>query len=391
MRVRPAPRKNQERIAWGITLVLISVCGFFLCLEEGRRVSAQARQVPNRRGATYRDFQHDVQAHRQECSTCHKFPSPNWNKVRSEAEAFPDITEYPQHQSCLGCHRQQFFRGARPAICSVCHVNPSPRDSRRHPFPNPPEIFDQSAKGKEAESDFQIAFPHAVHIEIVSRTSGPRSIFRNASFTPGRTSEESCAVCHKTLHPQGDGSDEFFTKPPADLGDGFWLKKGTFKSVPRGHTACFTCHSADSGLKPSPDSCSTCHALKPASVAADFDPKLAGKMGVTDRVVLNAWKLRDSTGKFRHEWFSHNELSCSTCHNAESMNTLSAASKRVGMSSCSTCHATATTDDGGALNFEWDARKADPKFECTKCHVVFGRQPVPESHRSALVEAGAKP
>jgi len=114
-------------------------------------------------------------------------------------------------------------------------------------------------------------------------------------------------------------------------------------------------------------------------------------MGITDRAVLNAWKLRDSTGKFRHEWFSHNELSCSTCHNAETMNTLSGVSKKVGMSSCSTCHVTASADDGGALNYEWDARKADPKFECTKCHVVFGKQPMPESHRTALIEAGAKP
>jgi hypothetical protein len=48
------------------------------------------------------------------------------------------------------------------------------------------------------------------------------------------------------------------------------------------------------------------------------------------------------------------------------------------------CHITATADDGGALNFEIDAKKKDPKFVCTKCHVIFGSEPVPASHIQAL-------
>jgi hypothetical protein len=55
------------------------------------------------------------------------------------------------------------------------------------------------------------------------------------------------------------------------------------------------------------------------------------------------------------------------------------------------CHATATAADGGALNIEMDARKANAKFQCTKCHVVFGTKPVPESHRKAIVDAGGTP
>jgi hypothetical protein len=323
-----------------------------------------------------------------ECSSCHKFPSANWKKVRPADKAFPDITDYPRHESCINCHRRQFFSGTRPAICTICHTNPGPRNSTRHPFPNPREIFDTSRKARTAPpSDFVIHFPHNIHVDIVTAAGAARPVFRNASFELSRRAEESCAVCHTTLNPQGDSDMEYVTKPPADLGDGYWLKKGTFKTVPTGHTTCFTCHSQDSGLAPAPTDCATCHKLRQAEPPADFDPKLAATMGVTDRVTLELWRRRDSSGKFRHEWFSHAELSCSTCHSVEAMDTTDWKTKKVALSSCSMCHATATSDDGGALNAEMDARKADPKFSCTKCHITFGRQPVLESHTKALAEA----
>ncbi len=132
----------------------------------------------------YSEFPHNTKAHRLECSKCHKFPSSNWKTVRKGSDAFPDITDYPKHDSCVGCHMQQFFKGATPKICSICHTNPGPRNGSRHPFPNPREIFDQSAKGKKAESDFVVSFPHDKHIEIVSANSDKPVSFRNAAFVP---------------------------------------------------------------------------------------------------------------------------------------------------------------------------------------------------------------
>lgn len=358
-------------------------------LSQTRRRPAARRPAvrPPARPAKYSNFPHDIKAHQLDCSSCHKFPSENWNKVRTGDAAFPDITEYPKHESCLNCHRQQFFKGRPPVVCSICHVNPGPRDSTRHPFPNPREIFDASKKGKTAQTDFAIFFPHDKHIEIVTarRTSG--SPFRNVSFTPRRAAEESCVVCHKTFQPQGDSDVEFVTKPPADIGEGFWLKKGTFKSKPTGHTTCFTCHSVDSGIAPLPSDCATCHKLRQPLPPADFDEKIATQMGVSDRLTLDLWRRRDSTGKFRHEFVAHTELSCDTCHNVLTMNTTDAATKRVRISSCAACHVTATADDGGALNFEADARKANPAFQCTKCHLIFGQKPMPASHTAALEAA----
>jgi hypothetical protein len=307
--------------------------------------------------------------------------------VRAKDAAFPDITDYPKHESCLDCHRQQFFRGRPPVICSICHVNPGPSDSRRHPFPNPRELFDLSAKGKRAVSDFAISFPHDKHIDIVSQTTRRAGdVFSKVSWQKP-AAEESCSVCHKTYQPQGDSEDEYVTKPPPKLGDAFWLKKGTFKTTPAGHTTCFTCHSTETGIAPAPTDCSTCHKLKPPQPLADFDPKLAAAIGA-DKLMLDAWRRRDSSGTFRHEWSSHAEQSCSNCHNVAAMNTLDPATKKVAITSCNTCHITATSDDGGALNFEIDSRKKDPKFQCVKCHLVFGSRQIPPSHLKAVEDAG---
>jgi len=338
----------------------------------------------------YSQFPHDVKAHRVNCDQCHKFPSDNWKKVRSEKDAFPDITEYPKHESCLNCHKQQFFQGAKPAICTICHTNPSPRNSTRHAFPNPREIFDTTPKGRTATSDFAISFPHDKHIEIVSRVER-REEFTNASWRRGtgrRFAEESCSVCHQTYKPQGTSDDEYVTKPPATLGDAFWLKKGTFKTSPIGHTTCFTCHSADSGMSPEPKNCATCHTLKLPEGPSDFDPKIASAMGIDDKIMFTSWRRRSSAGAFRHEFASHAELSCSTCHIVGTMLTNDPKTQKVPVTSCNMCHITATADDGGVLNFEVESRNKNPSFTCVKCHVSFGNKPIPESHIQAIKAAG---
>src|SRR6476620_314383 len=293
-------RASKVKITGKVRLRL-AAAGMFVCcaavfafypdaLVTVRSQARRTRSAASNPTRKYSAFPHDVKAHRIDCASCHKFPSSNWNKVRAKDAAFPDITDYPKHESCLNCHRQQFFKGTPPVICSICHTNPGPRDSSRHPFPNPREIFDLSAKGKTAQYDFVVSFPHEKHVDIVSRNSRvPDDIFVRAAWRRP-AAEESCSVCHKTMQPQGDSADEYLTEPPAKLGDAFWLKKGTFKSVPTGHTTCFTCHSADSGLTPAPTDCATCHKLKPQMPAADFDPKLAAAVGVTDKMMLDAWK-----------------------------------------------------------------------------------------------------
>lgn len=377
-------------------LIGIFFAGFFVfgmlypssaSVKANPDASTAPRTTPKK--PKYTEFPHSQKAHRLECGTCHKFPTDNWNKVRTGSAAFPDQTDYPKHDSCVKCHTQQFFKGARPAICSICHTNPSPRDGSRHPFPNPREIFDKSQKGKTAMSDFVVGFPHDKHIEIVSWNRTKQNFFVDVSLVrEGRlAAEESCSVCHQTMAPQDKSDDEYFTKPPLKLGDAFWLKKGTFKTAPIGHTLCFTCHSADTGILPAPQTCSACHQLKPPQPAADFDAKLAATMVTDNKVMLDSWRRRESAGAFRHEFFAHVELSCATCHNVLTMNTANPLTKKVNISSCAACHATPTSDDGGALNYEMDMRKDDAAFQCVKCHITFGKMPIPESHTKAIADA----
>lgn len=396
------PRTSRVTVKFVSILIALGIAVSFL-LKAEPVMSSNGIQLPPRivstptpspvlrpqvRTRKYSEFPHSQKAHQMACNSCHKFPSDNWKKVRSADSAFPDITDYPKHDSCISCHKQQFFSGRPPAICSICHTNPGPRNSSRHPFPNPREIFDQSPKGKIADSDFSVAFPHAIHVDIVTGSRPSKAGIINASFLRTVVAEESCVVCHKTLNPQGDSPEEYFSPPPKDIGEAFWLKKGTFKSSPIGHTTCFTCHNADSGMTPVPSDCATCHKLREPIIQADFDPKLAEKIGVTERVMLDAWKTRTSAGTFRHEWMSHAELSCSTCHDVSSLVTNDQKTKKVSVTSCNMCHITATTADGGVLNYEIDQRKKNPGFQCVKCHISFGGKPIPETHIKAVAEAG---
>jgi hypothetical protein len=72
------------------------------------------------------------------------------------------------------------------------------------------------------------------------------------------------------------------------------------------------------------------------------------------------------------------------------MNTVDPQTLKVPVRACGGadgCHVTATSDEGGALNFEIDQKKKDPNFVCTKCHIVFGKQSVPVSHLGAIPKA----
>lgn len=344
----------------------------------------------------YSKFSHDIQQHKLACDSCHKYPSANWKQVRKTDEAFPDITDYPKHESCLSCHKQQFFSGRPPVICSICHTNPSPRNSSRHPFANPREVFDTSSKGIKAVSEWQVYFPHDIHIDIISQnlnSGAENNLFVKASFNKGLEGE-SCGVCHQTYKPQGNDSDEYFTKLPEKLGDAFWLKKGTFKTSPIGHTKCFSCHSPDGGIEPMPTNCATCHKPKEPFIKTDFDEKKAAEMGVTDKIMLLAWRNRDNSATFRHEFAIHNDFPCSTCHNVAEMKTTETKTKKIKTLSCGgdgvSCHITATSVEGGILNYEIDSRKKDANFQCVKCHLAFASSPVPESHQKAILSLAGK-
>lgn len=371
-----------------------------------RRPPAQ-RQAPKPR-VDYSKFSHRTHVEQQKlaCSSCHKFPSRNWKEVRKGDDAFPDVTDFPEHAACLECHRTQFFARERPApvICSNCHVAITPRNTARFPFPSLGEPFLSSKQGQNFISEFKVAFPHDKHVDVVGwlpfggrRRDVASALKRNAhaSFS-GETMQDAkskgCAVCHETYQPQGKSPDEFVTKRPANLAEeAFWLKKGAFKSTPTSHAACSTCHNKDSGIAPDPADCATCHKFAAATSepVRDFDPKLAQTMGINNWLMLRKWSRR-SAGRFQHDFDVHKELSCPDCHNPAIMNTLDERTF-VTVKSCGGsggCHIETNLD--GALNYEIDQRRKNPNFQCVKCHILIGKNAVPQNHLDAIPKPATK-
>jgi hypothetical protein len=364
----------------------------------------------------YSRFSHSTHVTTQKlaCDSCHKSPTKNWKDVRKGDVAFPDATEFPEHSSCLNCHRPQFFARERPApaICSNCHVKVTPRDTTRFLFPSLGDLADSSKQKRDVNKEFAVNFPHDKHLDAVGLNGPFLSPTRRVGFVtvtwqqkgePKESSEsKSCPICHQTLQPQGNSDEEFVTKPPKNLGDAFWLKKGTFKTVPNSHAVCFTCHNTEVGIEPLQSNCNACHKLAgpptrghqagsplgvEAALKSDFDPNLAQTIGITDQTILAAWYRRMSSGTFRHEGGEHPNLSCMGCHDVPKLNTTDMKTQIVPTRSCGGaegCHITATSDDGGILNYEIDQKKANPGFVCTKCHIIFGKETVPDTHVKAL-------
>src|SRR5688572_16391525 len=194
------------------------------------RPRAPARKTqPQKPRVNYSKFSHWTHVEQQKlaCDSCHKFPSKNWKEVRKGEEAFPDVTDFPEHQACLNCHRTQFFARERPApvICSNCHVAVTPRNSARHPFPSLGPTFLASKKAQAFVSEFKVLFRHDKHVDVV----GDRRRSRRDDFHLVRVAlrglslqdagSKSCAVCHQTYQPQGKSKEEFVTPPPKGLSD----------------------------------------------------------------------------------------------------------------------------------------------------------------------------
>jgi hypothetical protein len=385
-------------------IFLFCLSGFTDALDT--RVSAQKRRrnqprptQPQKPRVDYSKFSHRTHVTDQKlaCDSCHKFPSKNWKEVRKGDDAFPDVTDFPEHQACLQCHRTQFFARERPApvICSNCHVAVTPRNTARYPFPSLGAPF--LATRADFVSEFKVAFPHDKHVDVVGGLRfRPRDdrvfAFAHASYTREDAQSKSCVVCHQTYQPQGKSAQEFVTTPPKNLSeDAFWLKKGAFKTTPTTHSACSSCHNEDAGIAPSPKDCAACHKFPTATTEPrrDFDQKLAATMGITDWVMLRKWSHR-SAGRFRHEFDTHNELGCESCHNPAVMNTLDEKTF-VSVKSCGGsggCHIETTTD--GILNYEIEQKKKDSAFQCVKCHILLGKNSVPQNHLDAIPKAATK-
>ena len=155
-------RFHRDRLVGWAVVVVATILMLFLVTTgtrargvEPQRRSQKSRsqkpksKVPQTPRIDYTKFSHQTHAVTQKlaCNSCHKVPAKNWKEVRKGDAAFPDVTDFPEHATCLGCHRQQFFARERPAplICSNCHIAVSPRDTSRWLFPSLGDVVGNGA------------------------------------------------------------------------------------------------------------------------------------------------------------------------------------------------------------------------------------------------------
>src|ERR1051325_9004285 len=142
-----------------------------------QRRRAQNPKTPPKPKVDYTKFSHTTHVVNQKlaCNSCHKVPSKNWNVMRKGDAAFRDVADFPEHSSCLSCHKEQFFARERPApsICSNCHIAVTPKDTARWLFPSLGDLTDPKLKRREFVSEFGVGFPHDKHIDVVGMSLNP--------------------------------------------------------------------------------------------------------------------------------------------------------------------------------------------------------------------------
>lgn len=382
--------------AWKILLpklTMFLIVGFALsstCLLEvssqKRRASVPRRKTVQRSGKVYNNFVHNIAAHRQSCNSCHKTPTgfSNAETLSGEDYKYPDITDYPDHDACISCHRQQFFRGARPAICSVCHTKVSPRDEARFAFPQ-----------AKQPGEFSIRFPHNVHQDIIAGIENPPSRvggveaahFVNAKFTlPAKAQDDkkpdfnNCTICHAPAaarvyntaarRPQLVALETGMVM--ASHREKISADAGYFKTLPTGHDSCFNCHYSEQ--QPIRTNCAGCH-IQRGSPAAESS-------------VIERFSLK----------FNHNEPSksggigphdveCVTCHvritQSAELRTLD---PDVPIFTCGgSCHGAKIKMEVSQRETDLEEKQKNAQHEiksCSYCHNAFiGSYQIPKSHR----------
>jgi hypothetical protein len=327
-------------------------------------VAAQQRRRPRRRSrrgarapvasATYKSFLHGTPRHRSlACDACHKAPTPNSLSVRQ----FPVVADYPDHASCIECHRQQFFVGAQPAICTICHTVVSPRSGSRFPFSKP--------GGRE---EFAINFPHDKHQDFLALMNRAPANTRDISFGahargPSPANDDkaqfyNCSICHETL-------SQLPKSVPNEWSASFKPEAGFFKSAPTGHQSCFECHYR--AQQPVMGNCGGCHVVQTTS------PQTYSAFG--NRI----------SPKFSHETDAH-RIDCRSCHiNITQSSSVRGLKPDVPITSCATssCHGN-SGNKKEYIGTELDAGKGGV-FNCVLCHTPRnGTRPPPATHYLAI-------
>jgi hypothetical protein len=352
-----------------LIFLLVMTCGFAPAQTRRPRRGSKpksARPVPSASAAKYSAFLHSSEKHQGlACNACHKIPTA-WTAKRE----FPDVADFPDHDACVRCHRQQFFTrqawaGNGPSICTVCHERAGPREDARFSFGNPNNA-NQKAKPKDSRQ-FTIEFPHDKHQNVIAELRSLRLTevrFVRASFFGGAEDKKpdynNCTICHQR-------NDNLMMMPLVPSPATSDQANKFFKTMPHSHDACFACHWKSQ--KPTGDDCAGCHKAA-ATFVAVLAPKRISPM-------------------FSHEGGAgEHVMECTTCHiNITRASTLRGLTPDVPVAACATCH----KDSKKAATYpkittiEEQLAQFKKTNSCTYCHQTdVGTKKPPPSHPAAV-------
>src|SRR6266436_4013428 len=333
-----------------------------------RRRKPSTQQAPKAPQTKYSAFQHSSDKHKSlACDSCHKIPT-TWTAKRD----FPDVADFPNHDACVRCHRQQFFTrqsfvGTGPAICTVCHVRAAPREDGRFVF-GKPNGAGQSTKPKD-ERQFTIEFPHDKHQNVIGSVRPGRpseeavefvraSFFKSQTDDPKRPEYNNCSICHQR-------NDSLVIAPLSAPPDSATQANKFFKTMPHAHDLCFNCHWQHQ--KPAGDDCGGCHKSSPGFVAT-LAPKRISMM------------FSHEGGKGEHV------MECTTCHiNITRASTLRGLTPDVPIAACITCDKdNKKTTYPKITTIEEEFGQFKKTSSCTYCHTPdISKKKPPASHEAA--------
>lgn len=348
-----------------IVMILMGATGFVSAQTRRRprtnRPAAQT-QAPRAPAAKYSAFLHSSEKHKGlECKECHRVPT-TWTARRD----FPDVADFPDHDACVRCHRQQFFTrqamiGNGPAICTVCHMRAAPREDARFAF-GKPNNSKQQPKPKD-QRQFTIEFPHDQHQNVIAwwhrlQTVAAASHHRLTSAQDKKPDYNNCSICHQTDMSLAIVALAAPNTDPAML--------HPYKSMPASHDSCFNCHWKNQ--KPIAEDCAGCH-----KTATTFIAELGRK-----RI----------SAKFAHEGGKGEHVAeCTTCHiNITRASTTRGLTPDVPVNACASCHRDSKkTTYPKAVTIETELDQFKKTGECTYCHTSdVGKKKPPPSHDAAV-------
>jgi hypothetical protein len=328
------------------------------------KTTSTTQAAPRGSAAKYSAFLHSSEKHKSlACNACHRLPTA-WTAKRD----FPDAADFPDHDACVRCHRQQFFTrqafaGTGPTICSVCHVRTAPREDARFAF-GKPNGANQAAKPKD-ERQFTIEFPHDKHQNVIAsfRPLNDSAHFIRVAFAPTddkpKADYNNCSICHQP-------NDKMNIVPLVRPADASAQPNRFFKTMPHSHDTCFNCHWKN--LKPASDDCGGCHKASVAFIGIDLPPR--------------------KSAMFSHEGGKENHVQeCTTCHiNITRASTLRGLAPDVPVTTCGTCH-----KDNKKITYskitsiEDELTQFKKTGNCAYCHTSdVGKKKPPANHEAAV-------